>query len=65
MPSASFKSTKHSDAAGRVSRVSIQKRRGDLGVVVGLTAAELRFEPSKVKSDEVGHADMDYFEAVA
>lgn len=24
MPSASFKSTKHSDAAGRVSRVSIQ-----------------------------------------
>lgn len=37
--------------------VAIQKRRGDLGVVTGLTAAELRFEPSEVRSDKVSHTN--------
>lgn len=37
--------------------MAIQKRRGDLGAAAGLTAAELRFEPSKVRSDKVSHTN--------
>lgn len=35
--------------------MAVQKRRGDLGAAAGFTAAELRFEPSKVRRDEIGH----------
>lgn len=38
--------------------VAIQKRRGDFRAATGLTAAELRFKPSEVRSDEIGHSHI-------